>query len=127
MAQTKLKLGGAHAPSAPPPPPPPPSGSYAYVRYPAAEYATQKPDGNLTRLSTPCVRVWPGRITMLAINESFPMQSYRKVGCASLCWYRLVAVGLHRHAWLLICGRRLLPERISGCKENFADGTLELL
>ena len=27
-----------------------------------AEFATPKPDGNLTRLSPPCVRVWPARL-----------------------------------------------------------------
>ena len=46
------------------------------------------------------------------------MQSYRKVGCASLCWYRLVAIWLYCHARLLIRRRHLLPERITGCKVN---------
>ena len=31
-----------------------------FIRCPAAEYATPKPYGNLTRLSPPRVRVWPG-------------------------------------------------------------------
>ena len=30
-----------------------------FIKYPAAEYATPNPDGNLTRLSPPQVRVWP--------------------------------------------------------------------
>ena len=33
-----------------------------FIKYPAAEYATLKPDGNLTRLSPPRVRVWPARL-----------------------------------------------------------------
>ena len=33
-----------------------------FIKYPAAEYATPKPDGNLTRLSPPHVRVWPARL-----------------------------------------------------------------
>ena len=65
---------------------------------------------------------WPGpprfRRLELACRYAFFMQSYRNVGCGSLCWYRLVAVGLHRHAWLLIRGRRLLPDRISGCRRH---------
>ena len=32
-----------------------------FIMYPAAEFATPKPDGNLTRLS-PRVRVWPARL-----------------------------------------------------------------
>ena len=35
-----------------------------FIKYPAAEYATPKPDGNLTRLSPPRVRVWPARLFM---------------------------------------------------------------
>ena len=33
-----------------------------FIKYTAAEYATPKPDGNLTRLSPPRVRVWPARL-----------------------------------------------------------------
>ena len=33
-----------------------------FIRYPAAEYATPKPNRNLTRLSPPHVRVWPARL-----------------------------------------------------------------
>ena len=32
------------------------------IRHPAAEYATLTPDVNLTRLSPPCMRVWPARL-----------------------------------------------------------------
>ena len=33
-----------------------------FIKYPAAEYATPKPDGNLTRISPPRVRVWLARL-----------------------------------------------------------------
>ena len=36
-----------------------------FIKYTAAEYATPKPDGNLTRLSPPGVRVWPTRLMEL--------------------------------------------------------------
>ena len=35
-----------------------------FIRCPAAEYVTRKPDGNLTRLSPPHVRVWPVRLCL---------------------------------------------------------------
>ena len=33
-----------------------------FTRYPAAEYAVQKPNESLTRLSPPRVRVWPAGV-----------------------------------------------------------------
>ena len=33
-----------------------------FIRLPAAEYATQKTNGNLTRLSPLHIRVWPARL-----------------------------------------------------------------
>ena len=33
-----------------------------FIKCPAAEYATQKPDENLTRVSLPRMRVWPVKL-----------------------------------------------------------------
>ena len=41
-----------------------------FIKYPAAEYATPKTDGNLTRLS-PHVRVWPARLAVPMVPISY--------------------------------------------------------
>ena len=45
-----------------------------FIKYTAAEYATPKPDGNLTRLSPPRVRVWPARLELAVSGVT-------RVGC----------------------------------------------
>ena len=44
-----------------------------FIKYPAAEYATPKTDGNLTRLS-PHVRVWPARLALPTVPISYSKQ-----------------------------------------------------
>ena len=41
-----------------------------FVKYPAAEYATPKPDWNLTRLFPPRVRVWRWRLNALVVIKA---------------------------------------------------------
>ena len=49
-----------------------------FIRHPAAEYATPKPYGNLTRLS-PRVRVWPARLVGDTVKLYSPVVSKGRV------------------------------------------------
>ena len=65
-----------------------------FIKYPAAEYATPKTDGNLTRLS-PHVRVWPARLAVPTVPISYSKQyGLRKVTGLQNFFYVILARSL---------------------------------
>ena len=59
-----------------------------FIRRPVAEYATRKPDGNLTRLSLPRVRVWPARLHVDITREGLAHARPNNLREPDASWFR---------------------------------------